>query len=96
MSTQATDPNAIPDVDRTLWRIDPTRSSVEFRAPNFWGLATVKGKFERYDGTFELYETPAIKLTIDAASLGMTWNRVGLLHTPSKLIVHGRLVQDGN
>jgi hypothetical protein len=29
----------------------------------------VKGKFEGYDGTLELYETPAIKLTIDAASL---------------------------
>ena len=176
MGTHATDPNAIPDVDRTRWRIDPTRSSVEFHAPNFWGLATVKGKFERYDGTLELYTTPAIELTIDAASLntnnkkrdthlrsgdffdvathprvrfvsdsatlsgqqlkvrghlhaagksipvdldatvrpvgdeleveaethahhralGMTWNRLGMLRTPSKLIVHGRLVQDGS
>jgi len=176
MSTHATDDAAIPEVDRTRWRIDPTRSSVEFHAPNFWGLATVKGKFERYDGTLELYKTPAIELTIDAASLntnnkkrdthlrsgdffdvanhpqvrfvsdsatlsgqqlkvrghlhaagksipvdldatvipvgdelaveaethanhqhlGMTWNRLGMLRTPSKLIVHGRLVQDGN
>jgi polyisoprenoid-binding protein YceI len=176
MSTDATDPTAIPEVDRTRWRIDPTRSSVEFHAPNFWGLATVKGKFERYDGTLELDKTPAIELTIDAASLntnnkkrdthlrsgdffdaanhpqvsfvsdsatlsgqqltvhghlhaagksipvdldatvrpvgdeleveaethanhdllGMTWNRLGMLRTPSKLIVHGRLVQDGN
>jgi len=176
MSTDATDPNAIPEVDRTRWRIDPTRSSVEFHAPNFWGLSTVKGKFERYDGTLELYETPAIELTIDAASLntnnkkrdthlrsgdffdvanhpqarfvsdsatlsgqqlkvrghlhaagksvpvdldatvrhvrdelaveaethanhahlGMTWNRLGMLRTPSKLIVHGLLVRDGD
>ena len=176
MSTHATGLNAIPDVDRTRWRIDPTRSSVEFHAPNFWGLATVKGKFERYDGTVELYKTPAIELTIDAASLntnnkkrdthlrsgdffdvanhpqvrfvsdsatlsgqqlkvrghlhaagksipvdldatvipvgdelaveaethanhqhlGMTWNRLGMLRTPSKLIVHGRLVKDDN
>ena len=176
MSAHATDPDAIPDVDRTRWRIDPTRSSVEFHAPNFWGLATVKGKFERYSGTFELSKTPAIELTIDAASLntnnkkrdthlrsgdffdvanhpqvrfvsesatlsgqqlkvrghlhaagksiavdldatvrpvgdelaveaethanqhhlGMTWNRLGMLRTPSKLIVDGRLVQDGN
>ncbi len=176
MNTDASDSNDIPDVDRTRWRIDPTRSSVEFHAPNFWGLATVKGKFERYDGTLELYKTPAIELTIDAASLntnnkkrdthlrsgdffdvanhpqarfvsdsatlsgqqlkvqghlhaagksipvdldatvrpvgdelevhaethanhhhlGMTWNRLGMLRTPSKLIVHGRLVQDGN
>lgn len=28
--------------------------------------------------------------------VGMTWNRLGMLRTPSKLIVHGRLVQDGN
>jgi polyisoprenoid-binding protein YceI len=174
MSTHATDANAIPDVDRTRWRIDPTRSSVEFHVPNFWGLATVKGRFERYDGTLELYKTPAIELTIDASSLntnnkkrdthlrssdffdvadhpevrfvsdsatlsgqqlkvrgrlyaggtsisvdldatirpvgdelaieaethadhrhlGMTWNRLGMLRTPSKLIVRGRLVQD--
>ena len=69
MSTHATDRNAIPEVDRNRCRIDPTRSSVEFHAPNFWGPATVKGKFERYDGTLELYKTPAIELTIDAASL---------------------------
>jgi polyisoprenoid-binding protein YceI len=178
MTTHATDPNAIPDVDRTRWRIDPTRSSVEFHAPNFWGLATVKGKFERYEGTLDLYKTkrPAIELTIDAASLntnnkkrdthlrsgdffdianhpqvrfvsdsatlsgqqlkvrghlhvagksipvdldatvrpvgdeleveaethvnhrhlGITWNRLGMLRTTSKLIVHGRLVMEGN
>jgi hypothetical protein len=24
----------------------------------------------------------------------VTWNRLGTLRTPSKLIVHGRLVQD--
>jgi polyisoprenoid-binding protein YceI len=176
MSTDATDPNAIPEVDRVRWRIDPTRSSVEFHAHNFWGLAAVKGKFERYDGTLELYATPAIELTIDAASLntnnkkrdthlrsgdffdvanhpqarfvsdsatlsgqqlkvrghlhaagksvpvdldatvrpvgdelaveaethanhthlGMTWNRLGMLRTPSKLIVHARLVRDGD
>jgi hypothetical protein len=36
------------------------------KPPTFWGLATVKGKFERYDGTLELYKAPAIELTIDA------------------------------
>src|ERR1700729_50663 len=69
MSTHVTDANLIPDVGRIRWRIDPRRSSVEFHAPNFWGLATVKGQFERYDGTLELDKTPAIELTIDAASL---------------------------
>jgi polyisoprenoid-binding protein YceI len=175
MSTHVADPTAAPDVGRTRWRIDPTRSSVEFRSPTFWGLQTVKGRFERYDGTLDLYEKPAIELTIEADSLntknkkrdthlrsgdffdvashpqvrfvsdsatldgqqlnvrghlhaagksipleldatvrrvgdeleveaethadhhrlGMTWNRLGMLRTPSKLILHGRLVQDG-
>jgi polyisoprenoid-binding protein YceI len=176
MSTDATDPNTIPDVDRARWRIDPTRSSVEFHARHLWGLATVKGKFERYDGTLDLRETPAIELTVDAASvdtnnrkrdthlrsgdffdvinypevrfvsdsaslsgrllkvrghlhaagksipvdldasvtpvgdeleveaethadhqlLGITWNPLGMLRTPSKLIVRGRLVRAAN
>jgi polyisoprenoid-binding protein YceI len=176
MSTNATDPSTISDVDRTRWRIDPTRSSVEFHARHLWGLATVKGRFERYDGTLELYQTPAIELTVDAASLntnnkkrdthlrsgdffdvanypqvrfvsdsatlsgrqlrvrghlhaagtsiavdldatvrpvgdeleveaethadhqrlGMRWNPLGMLRTPSTLIVRGRLVRDGN
>jgi polyisoprenoid-binding protein YceI len=176
MSFNATDPNGISDVERTRWRIDPTRSSVEFHARNFWGLATVKGKFEGYEGTLELSRTPVIELTIDAASLntnnkkrdthlrsgdffdvanhpevrfvsdnatlngeqlqvhgqlhaagnsipvdldatirpigdeleveaathanhqllGMMWNPLGMLRTPTKLIVRARLVQDGN
>ena len=54
---------------RGRWRIDPTRSSVEFRTRTLWGLATVKGHFERYDGTLDLERSPAIELTIDADSL---------------------------
>ena len=54
---------------RGRWRIDPARSSVEFHAQTLWGLATVKGRFERYDGTLDLQQNPAIELTIDAASL---------------------------
>jgi polyisoprenoid-binding protein YceI len=37
--------------------------------PNFYGLSTVKGRFESYDGTLELGAHPAAQLTIDAASL---------------------------
>ena len=58
-----------PDIEKTRWRIDPARSSVEFRTPTFWGLVTVKGRFERYDGTLDLRRDPAIDLTIEAASL---------------------------
>jgi polyisoprenoid-binding protein YceI len=50
-------------------RLDPDRSTVEFHVPNFYGLMTVKGRFTAYDGTLELGPQPAVRLTIDAASL---------------------------
>jgi polyisoprenoid-binding protein YceI len=56
-------------LQNTRWRIDPARSSVEFHTPTFWGLLTVNGHFERYDGTLDLRRQPAIELTIEAASL---------------------------
>jgi polyisoprenoid-binding protein YceI len=61
-----------PDTQRVPlggWRIDPARSSVEFRTPTLWGLATVDGRFERYDCSLDLQRSPAIELVIDAASL---------------------------
>jgi polyisoprenoid-binding protein YceI len=63
--------------DQTLdghWRLDPHRSTVEFRAGHFWGLATVKGHFDEYEGRLDLNGGPAIELTIDAASV-QTGNR---------------------
>lgn len=70
MSTYpTTTPTETQSIERTRWRIDPARSSVEFRTRTFWGLTTVKGHFERYDGTLDLERNPAIELTIDAASL---------------------------
>ena len=64
--TYPVDTQTIPE---GRWRIDPTRSSVEFHAQTLWGLATVEGRFERYEGTLDLLQTPAIELTIDAASI---------------------------
>src|SRR6188472_3283395 len=60
---------ATPRVETSRWRIDPERSSVEFRARTFWGLMTVKGRFGRYDGWLDLRDGAAIELTIDADSL---------------------------
>ena len=51
------------------WRLDPRRSSVEFRAGHLWGLLTVKGHFDCYEGRLDLSADPAIELTIDAASV---------------------------
>src|SRR5262249_2569180 len=58
-----------PSIAATRWRIDPARSSVEFRVKNFWNLVTVKGGFSRYHGPLDLQADPAIDLTIEADSL---------------------------
>ena len=49
--------------------MDPSRSSVEFHVRHFYGLLTVKGRFERYQSTLDLSARPAVKLVIDAESL---------------------------
>ena len=69
MSTTTPQTTDKPAPAKTRWRIDPARSQVEFRTPTFWGLMTVKGHFERYDGTLDLRREPAIELTIEAGSL---------------------------
>ena len=70
MSTDTlTNPVDTQSIPQGRWRIDPTRSSVEFRTPTLWGLATVRGRFETYEGTLDLQQNPAIELTIDAASI---------------------------
>ena len=69
MSTSTARAADAHDLETSCWRIDPARSSVEFKAPGFWGLVTVKGRFVRYDGTLDLRRQPVIDLTIEAASL---------------------------
>ena len=68
MSTNA---SPVPGADRATgaWRLDPARSSVEFQVPHFYGLMTVKGHFDRYEGTLDLSARPAVELVIDADSL---------------------------
>lgn len=54
----------------TRWILDPDDTSVEFAVKTFWGLMTVHGRFDRFDGSYEV--GPAgekIELTIDADSL---------------------------
>jgi polyisoprenoid-binding protein YceI len=54
----------------TRWRVDPARSTVEFAAKSFWGLMTVRGRFDRFDGSYEVGpDGITIELTIDAVSL---------------------------
>lgn len=51
------------------WQLDAQRSSVEFRAAKLWGLVTVRGRFGDFKGQLDLGGTPALELTIDAASV---------------------------
>ena len=64
---------AAPDTAATLadgtWVLDPARSTVEFHVRHFYGLMTVKGHFDRFEGTLDLNAQPAVSLTIDAASV---------------------------
>lgn len=60
--------STIQPTDLTIgaWRLDPQRSSVEFHVGHLWGLGTVKGRFDSYEGVLDLDAEPAITLTIDA------------------------------
>ena len=69
MTTSTPHPINSSDIEKSRWRIDSARSSLEFYVPHFYGLHTVKGRFERYDGMLWLPRNPAVELTIEAASL---------------------------
>jgi polyisoprenoid-binding protein YceI len=73
-TTPRSSDTALAELVTGAWRLDPARSSVEFHVPHFWGLITVKGHFERYEGTLDLQSQPAVQLTIEADSLD-TGNR---------------------
>jgi polyisoprenoid-binding protein YceI len=53
------------------WAVDPRRSTVEFRVPTFWGLSTVVGHFDHFEGSYgrDDDDVPAIDFSIDADSL---------------------------
>ena len=58
------------------WRVDSARSSIRFRVPHLWGLTTVTGHFERFEGTLRADESGDVHflLAVDAASIA-TGNR---------------------
>jgi polyisoprenoid-binding protein YceI len=52
------------------WTADPSRTTVEFEVKHLWGLHTVRGRFNRFDGYYvDGPAGPAVELTIDAASV---------------------------
>jgi polyisoprenoid-binding protein YceI len=65
------------------WAMDSERTSVEFAVKTFWGLVTVRGRFDRFDGSYEVGpDGTKIELTIDSDSLD-TGNRTRDKHLRS-------------
>ncbi|HEY2373764.1 MAG TPA: YceI family protein [Gaiellaceae bacterium] len=57
------------------WFVDRDATSVEFAVKTFWGLSTVRGHFDRFDGSYAVGPGgTTIELTIDAESID-TGNR---------------------
>lgn len=52
------------------WQLDASDTTVEFSARTFWGLSTVHGRFDRFDGSYEIGpHGTKVELTVDADSL---------------------------
>jgi polyisoprenoid-binding protein YceI len=71
MTTTLAETRLLEAFPGTRWRIDAARSSFEFRVQHYWGLVTVCGRFERFEGTllFDQAGAPHFQVTLDAASL---------------------------
>lgn len=55
---------------KTQWIVDPVETSVEFAVKTFWGLMTVHGRFDRFNGAYAVGpDGTTIELTVDADSL---------------------------
>jgi polyisoprenoid-binding protein YceI len=52
------------------WTVDRSQTTVEFEVEHFWGLHTVRGQFDRFDGSYTVgLDGPQIELVVDAASV---------------------------
>jgi polyisoprenoid-binding protein YceI len=82
MPNTESSPAAPPDLQALLrdgkghWSLDPAASSVEFHVKHFWGVMTVRGRFEQLagEGTVEADGSVSGRLQIAAASVN-TKNR---------------------
>ena len=64
-----------PPATTRRWHVDPDHTVVEFAVKTFWGLSTVRGRFTRCSGSYEVDpDGPEIELTVDAGSID-TGNR---------------------
>ena len=85
MSTAVTEQRAAAPA---RWTVDPESTSVEFTVKTFWGLMTVNGRFDRFEGSYESGpDGTTIELTIDADSLD-TGNKTRDKHLRSTDFFH--------
>jgi len=67
MTTTATEWTTVAP---SRWSLDSDGSSVGFTVKTMWGLIPVRGRFDRFGGSFEVGPNgTTIELTIDAASI---------------------------
>jgi polyisoprenoid-binding protein YceI len=85
MSTTATEQRTVAP---TRWTVEPDQSFVEFAVKTFWGVSTVRGRFDRFDGSYEIGpDGTTVELTIDADTLD-TGNETRDKHLRSDLFFH--------
>ena len=61
----------------TRWTVDHDETSVDFAVKTFWGLSTVRGRFDHFRGSYEVGpDGMKIELTIDADSLDNDGNNI--------------------
>ncbi|HUE25746.1 MAG TPA: YceI family protein [Solirubrobacteraceae bacterium] len=69
MSTQGLDAPSDLGLPVGSWSVDPSASRLEFAVKTMWGLATVRGSFERFDGKLEVEpEDARAELIVESAS----------------------------
>jgi len=72
----------------TRWSVDRGATSIDFAVKTFWGLSTVRGRFHRFGGSYEVGpDGTRIELTIDVDSLD-TGNRTRDKHLRSTDFFH--------
>jgi polyisoprenoid-binding protein YceI len=48
-----------------VWKVDPSRSTIGFKAKSMWGLAPVKGQFTEFSGDGQITDTQTVFGRID-------------------------------
>jgi polyisoprenoid-binding protein YceI len=70
MSTQQVDQSALPALHGP-WHVDASAGKLGFKVKTMWGLVTVKGSFDTYEGTLNIDErgTASGELVVSVDSL---------------------------